>query len=805
MSNKYNFFNKKRVSVSDMNDANTFVDINNINRFGSMWSKGLIKENNIALSGSQTLILGTIDQGGGSSIKRTPANWAFSFGSTSAKFNIAVPAATATQYFGLLALNSTGNLFGIVVNENYRTTPTQFQSRGNLDIPLDASPIVGHAYHIWVCERDVRDSSYNRVDKNGNVNYPKQINGYDIVIVDNSFTAPVGDYIKIGRILYNGVGINPTFFYDEPRIYSGVFQQNVKIKIDNTNVPTTYANNEIKSLADHINAIGNNTITPINPHGTLAEDINALNGLNLTTEGMFKNGILLPDTYDELSNTALFQVTCHNTLSGSYIKLLSNVSNPKFIVRGKLYEISDIVGFNTVIANAVVTNVTASYNQGWYPIYIDVTTDGNYTLNIGDGTFTPITSNLFYQADNDVNKIYLGYVYVYNDAIDLELRRFEKDTATAANNQNILSFYTWGSVNPKDICKSINQEYINHSQNMVMYNMRNDELGNPNGMNLQTTAGTGTIAMTKATPDVPANLNITVVTIPYTARMTIATLPQSARGLDQRDNVRPRIYSVLFNYSNANDYDDVKISLDNGSTFYHIPLLTSGPHQFKLTTSAYPASIIFDFVQNTTSGTYNNFTLSNLELVEGIKLSDIPVDSVIYTPQIAINTSISQAGTNVGTYTTPEKRVTRINLDNLLLQVPISTNLKQSPSTYGPAQSPSNLTAMFNALNFMTTVTTSLKNLEIWIIQCAIGWNGYAYQTNIDTSTWGIGTTYKYIYLNFHALSAGGDSLLAGIQLPTINTYLSTPTNIALTAATRRDYTDTYIPVNGIIIVQKII
>jgi len=822
--NKFNFFNKKRVSVSDLNDTQSFIDNNSINRFGSQWSKGLLKENTIALSGAQTLILGSIDQGNGTVIKRTPANWEFTFGSTSEKFSIPVPAATTTQYFGLLALNSAGNLFGILTNENYRTSPTQFQSKGNIDIPLDASPTIGHVYHIWISERIVNDQNYNRSDKNGQIFYPKQINGYDITIVDNSYVAPVGDYIKIGRILYNGSGINPTFFYDEPRIYAGIFQQNVKINIDNTNKPTTYANGETKSLADHISAIGNNTVTPINPHGTLAEDIDALNGVNLTSIGMYKNGILLPDTYDQLSNTALFQVTMHNTGSSKYIKLINNASDPKFIVRGKLYSITDIVGYNTIFAAAVVSYASASYSQGWYPIYLDVTTDGAFTLNIGNGTFTPVTSNLFYQNDStDTNKIYLGYVFVYNDSISFELRRFENDTATSANNQPILPFYTYGSLNPKDICKSINTEYQTHSKNLIAYNFRNDGLysstnttGVTNGLtiNKDYVGNASALTLTKSSVDAPSNLSITVTHVPYTARMIINTLPQSARGLDQRIT-KPRIYSLSFSYSNADDYTAIRVSLDGGTTFYNVPganpfgtpsSFSSGPNQFKITTSTYPSNIIFEFDQNVTA-TYNNFTLTNVQLVEGI-IDDILVDDVIYTNQIAFNSSISASGDNTGaTPTTKETRITKINLDDILRIIPFGTKLIQ---TFASGDRLANMNARNNAVNINTDIS-KINNLEIWFVHGSLAWeslgvgNGHKrFEARVNLASYGMGTTYKYLFSSFMPTTS--------VVTPTVSYFL--PTLVQTVNTTWIDiYTTAYNlmitlgPFNyyGIIIVTKLI
>jgi hypothetical protein len=360
---------------------------------------------------------------------------------------------------------------------------------------------------------------------------------------------------------------------------------------------------------------------------------------------------------------------------------------------------------------------------------------------------------------------------------------------------------------------------------LVAYNFRNDGLysstnttGVTNGMTIDTGVTNGmtidkdydgsasVLTMTKVNPDVPSNLSIDVTKVPYTARMTINTLPQSARGLDQKIT-KPRIYTLSFTYSNADDYEDIKVSLDAGVNFEHVPTLSSGPHQFKMVTSTYPSSIIIDFIDEHNAVLRNSFTLTNVQLVEGI-IDDILVDDVIYTNQIAFDSSISVSGDNTGaTPTTKETRLTKINLDDILKIIPFGTKLIQ---TFASRDSLANMNARNNAVNINTDIS-KINNLEIWVVHGSLAWeslgvgNGHKrHEARVDLSSYGMGTTYKYLFSSFMPITSTVTPTVT-YELPTLVQTVNTTWIDIYT--TKYNITSLLGPFNyyGIIIVTKLI
>lgn len=722
------FFNKQRVNTEALNDTQTFLNKNSINRFGPFFSKGLVRENDQQVINMLSEI---------SPINRKPYGWAIT-GASSTTFHLASP---STNY-ALLAINASGEMFGILKDESYKTSPTQFESRGNTGIPISASPTLNYYYYVFVAPRNVRSSTYSRIDKNGNIKYPKQINGYEIYVVENaaainpSSIYPTTDAIYVGRIQYTGLTISAADINYDYRIYAGIYQQNVNINIDTSSPPATYTNGEDKSLADHINAIGDGTVTPTNPHGVAAEDINALSAPNLSSIGVFRNGLLLQTGEDLISATTVFQIRLYNATGNNYLKL-SNNANARFIVRGKTYKIEDISGYTGV--TGVKKTITVSHATGWYSVFLDVSTD-TFTLDV-----SAVTTPDFYQADTDTNKIYFGYVYIVNADGTLNIQRNEADTSS--DNVSITPFFTWGTLDSKHINKIINEEYSTHSKNLISYNYRNDELGSTNSVTVKDLIGTSTIFNIDKgiNEDDNATIRITANATPYTGQIDFYTIPPAARGINAQPT-RTRIYTVNFTYLGADDYDDIRIYTDGGTTpLYYLPLVSGGPHQFKFTMSTLPAMISFQMDTSNTDP-HTSFQITNLQVVEGISFSDIQVDDVIYTNQIAFDKDISMVddGTKTGTLESVETRIDKMNLDGILQLLPIANTTIKEVGTLGSA---------------FANWATDVKNMEIWFVRGVLtkvepipnpyAWqNVFHYESNITI------TGYKPLYANFSRISS---------------------------------------------------
>jgi hypothetical protein len=418
----WNFFNKQRISVGDLRDMQTWTNENSTNRTGMLMSKGLIKNNiNPKIGYSGTNPITHLD------VNYPPADWTITQSSgiyTLGQIDILVPSNKT-----LMAIDSLGNVISIIADEPYKTAPTSFQSRGNTNIPLSSGT---GFYYVWVCNKVIYNSNYNRVDKNGVAHYPEQIIGYDIVVTFNATSTdpyttsgimPTGDYLLIGEVYYDDSAVSPTpamtMSYSYVK-YASIYSQNIGIEIDTSSPPTTYADGDIKDLSEHINALGNGTISPTNPHAVDAIDVNALSatGLGSTTNyGLFRNGLLSKLNTEYTSNTTEWQAKLYNTtphsitISGilttfnNYIKVLAP-SNSQFIWDGTLHSITELDTYDsaTGAAYANFTSGTAP-TAGWYAIYITTSSTPAYPFKL---TFTPATPS-FYQTDNDPN-IYLGYV-----------------------------------------------------------------------------------------------------------------------------------------------------------------------------------------------------------------------------------------------------------------------------------------------------------------------------------------------------------------------------------------------------------
>ena len=262
---QYNFFNKRRVSVSDMVDFQTWEGQDLRNYLGVHLEKGGVRP-----SFSYTL--------GDSS-----NNYGFRAIPQDALFDLSAPTGTTfgipvSTNYGAFFIDSAGDTFGIYSNQTYTATPTLFQSSGNIDIPLGTG--ADGDYYIWIAKRDILDQTYAKQDKVGVTYYPKQYEGYLLYIVFNNATQPSADVIYLGKITKLGTTLTVTY---ANKIYAGIKQENVNISIDTSSRPTIYVDGTPNiQLKDHINANGTGTVNPFNAHGIHPDDMAKVNTANIT-------------------------------------------------------------------------------------------------------------------------------------------------------------------------------------------------------------------------------------------------------------------------------------------------------------------------------------------------------------------------------------------------------------------------------------------------------------------------------------------------------------------------------------------
>lgn len=182
--------------------------------------------------------------------------------------------------------------------------PEGKRSSGNLNIPLTLTGTSGGAgsnasqlgtYYVWIEYLGVNDVSAPKVDRLGNLFWPKIDDGYKIVLTGTP-VAPNGDGISVflcklvwaasfpeiitltdgeeTRTNGNSISTIPADVVGEPkRVYCMARQQAVEVIPDSTLRPANYAEGERHSLQDHVSAIGSSAPNPRNPHGTTLDDI----------------------------------------------------------------------------------------------------------------------------------------------------------------------------------------------------------------------------------------------------------------------------------------------------------------------------------------------------------------------------------------------------------------------------------------------------------------------------------------------------------------------------------------------------
>lgn len=682
----YKFFNKQRVNTQDLNNMQLWQRDNLSTELGSLMNYGILRQ-------SDTIVCGSSD---GSNILLEPADWTITQVGSTAFANISV---TTPGTDALFAYDRGGNLIYIPVDSTYLASPTEFENTGNTNLPLASGD--GY-YYFWVGYKDttIASTTYSKLDKDGNTHAPKIVSGYTITIEYSatSITTPTppggADLILIGSVNYKASGL-ATFTTDYSKVlYASIKAENVNVTIDTANPPATYANGEIKSLKDHINAIGDASIVnALNPHGVAPVSIGAVSLSDVSIDKqILKNGIVSCDTSgallsDYYSNTTEFQGLINNSPGNTYVYIMQPAYSG-FMWNGRLREATELSNWSTPIAQVDFTaGVDAT---GWYQIIIDETAPGILSL-----TKQAVSVVDFYQPE-DSTQISLGYVYwLTSGALQ------KNETTAATTGESILPFYTWATLNSKQISKNVSSNLM-HSQNLMEPAVGgNNSLtyGVPTGYSNQYTATISGVGTWTAT-----------VNAPYSNRIRV----QGASGFDGQFSLYTKqvpyntnkasgsksYYTLSFNYSGTDSFDNSAVTV-NG-TIYYLPKIDGAiARRFYVVLNNYPSSGSIDWRFQVATSSDSSVYISNVQLVEGCIPSDVFLSDTVYTSQIVLDTNVSSSSDKL---TVIEKRtqLQNKNLDLILKTIPIGdATVKYVNAT---------------SSNF-TTYSNDATNLEIWFVR----------------------------------------------------------------------------------------
>lgn len=263
---KFLWFNKQRVTVEDMTNVQQWNIEGLTNQYGALCNKGVVRGNDTQILGYHTMYMSPYQD-----LFLNPLDLVFTQNGTG--FDIIVPGSLLANS-AFFAIDAHGRLIKIHQPVTYDSTVSADMTRssGNISIPF-TSPS-NQYFYVWIKYKPVIDTTITKTNKDGVVFEYKEIGGYDIVVTDSATDVAYNtmvpnttdDWVFLGKIVRDIGTYAQTYYYDEV-VYAGVADTSVNIKVDSTQIPTTYSDGEDKSLADHINAVGTGTISRNNPHG----------------------------------------------------------------------------------------------------------------------------------------------------------------------------------------------------------------------------------------------------------------------------------------------------------------------------------------------------------------------------------------------------------------------------------------------------------------------------------------------------------------------------------------------------------
>jgi hypothetical protein len=734
------FFNKQQNSVNLQNQAALQID-NNLKSFIDSFTRiGFLSNYSEADYGF------TIQQ---------PT---FSMGTDADHLNISI---ANGNIFGI---NANGDPLILSQNESYQILDST-QDGGNLNIPLSATskPYTNYIYLIY---RQTQDKSQPEIDFDGTTNYPIKNHGYYIYVSTSN------TYVNAASLYCGSVTVNAdstqTYNYSNVLI-AGLRDTAVKIQIPSSSrtFTTSYNNGDNKTLRDHISSIGSlGIVSPQNPHGIAAKDVQAVDGVALTSSNQFKNGFIVAPT----SNTLQLPLGAQVYSALNYIMLsLGNdgigSAFSGFIFQGNSHYLYELI--NTFVDGGTTkafVSFTNSDSIGWYLIYIAPSSLPN-TFQMSKIAMSPGVTR-----QNGDSNIWLGFIYWNGTALCLN----ERNIATTGSYILPAISYAWidkGSINKEPS----NYDMIN--QNLIS----NDPALYDITMNGKYTKTIGISSLSHITQ---SGLNWLSIFLSGTNNWETFTLYTNQK-LSLGSNAAS-YYTLSFKY-NGGSFTSARITF--GGQTYYLPNV-SGYYSFIV--YGVVDSINFQFQSNLADTVY----LNNIQLYQGVNPTSNYIEAQTYTNEVMFDSN--QSKYNNGTLQTIETRIDKINLDNILQLLPIVNTIIKTSGNLG---------------TYFTNWSNNISNLELWFVRMVIprtdinGTSGY-YSTSLT-----FGTNYAPVYIGLNRVSPiystgySGDNRNSFQEL-----YISSLTNSNVTFYTPINSIDSgaysqfanAIAINGIMIMQKI-
>lgn len=463
----YDFFNKRRVSTQDMNNMQQWLYDNVRNYLGVHLEKGIIRSFDENILGSSDFdfikkpqqvafkddnYVGTPDEG----------NY----------FDLPIETAGTT---GMYFVDDDNKLFFIVSDENYKASPTEFENQGNKEIPLTSG---NGDYSIWIKYKQLKNSSFNTIDKKGVLHNPQTYEGYELIIKFNDTTAPSSSAVYLGLIRKDTTQPSGQIlkFYDDvnnpistppmrPRKYSGIKQENVNINVDIYDPPAEYTYNTKNSLKDHINAIGDGSVNPKNPHGVHPDNIQAVDAEKFSEIdtfsnriGLMRNGIIAHmDQLQRIDWSKRLTEIYNNTPTEWYVRLPSitgTSTGTNFVYNGKIYSYDggEVENIDPIDNRPKVYFDPAVDSEGWYLIYISKVNDGDEYLTLQKNQENPSYPN------TDDTRIHLGFVFWKNSGGTIQLQQNERHSSPS-NGDTIFPTPTLGCFNQEKFAEVRSEKF----------------------------------------------------------------------------------------------------------------------------------------------------------------------------------------------------------------------------------------------------------------------------------------------------------------------------------------------------------
>lgn len=238
------------------------------------------------------------------------------------------------------------------------------QSSGTMDIPV---PTTDGTYYVWMAYIPAVDSVYTTHKYTSKRIYYKKNDGYDIVVTDSA-SRPNSDprFFTIGKFdVVGGVIVASTLDQSIAPVFKSRANK-VGIVVDNTKSPTAYANGTKTFLDDHINALGTGTVTPQNPHGVHASNIE---GFGYSTQDHFKSAHT--DGIRGTAGTLGYVINDYPLLGARVVEITQLAEGEAVVVGGRLYkEILPKIGSSIENAYVAFSNGVTGDAAGDYYIYL---------------------------------------------------------------------------------------------------------------------------------------------------------------------------------------------------------------------------------------------------------------------------------------------------------------------------------------------------------------------------------------------------------------------------------------------------